>query len=229
MDAVKMRVALAPEEFRRIEGGNNEEKKEGTALHRLHHEKGDGPYVLLGDAASEITVVNAKSHDKDHKGPERYIAENVSQPETRKRNVLRKGRGAIEDLMDLRKLRGHERAYGQGFREFLFFRLGCAAALRARRKRLHRHGKKRPDRYQRQHTGAAPQEPVVEEYAIDQRGRPGQEQRVLFNDGPIASDIVEQDESHWIENARPEAFKRARGREYGDPDDVDHEQGDACR
>ena len=45
MDAVEVRVALAPEQFCGVESRNNEEEEQGAALDRLDHEVGDGPDV----------------------------------------------------------------------------------------------------------------------------------------------------------------------------------------
>src|ERR1700676_3759788 len=54
MDAVEVRVALAPEQFRRIESRDYIEKEESASLYRLQHEVGDWPDVLLGQVAGEV-------------------------------------------------------------------------------------------------------------------------------------------------------------------------------
>ncbi len=168
VNAVEMRVALAPEQLCGIEARDNEEKEEGTSLDRLDHEVGDRPHVPFGDAPGEITVIDAEGDDEGDEGPEGYVAENVPHPKAGEREVLSKRGGAVKGLMGVRKLSGHEGADGLGFREFLFFRFGGAAALRARGESLHRHGKQCPDRAQRREADTDPEQPVVEEYAIDE-------------------------------------------------------------
>ena len=60
VDAVEVGVALAPEQFRGVEGGDDVEEEEGAALDRLQHEVGDWPDVLFGDAAGEVAVVDRR-------------------------------------------------------------------------------------------------------------------------------------------------------------------------
>ena len=64
---------------------------------------------------------------------------------------------------------------------------------------------------------------------MDERRRPGDEQRVLFDDGPVAGDVVEQDQADGIENARPEAFERTSGEKDSDANHIEHEQGDTLQ
>ena len=150
VDAVEMGVALAPEQLRGIEAGDDEEEEKGAALDGLDHEVGDRPDVPFGDAAGEIAVVDAEGDEERDDRPERYVAENVAQAKAGERQVLREGGGWGEGLMDVGRRAATQRADGLGLREFLFLRFGGAAALRASGERLHRHGKQRPDRTQRQ-------------------------------------------------------------------------------
>ena len=144
VDAVEVGVALAPEQFGGIEGRDNEEEEQGAALDGLDHEVGDGPDVLFGDAAGEIAVVDAEGDEEGDDGPERNVAENVAQAQAGERDVLGKGGGGSEGLMDEGQASGDEGADGRGLREFLFLRFGGAAALGAGGERLDGHRERAP-------------------------------------------------------------------------------------
>lgn len=56
VDAVEVRVALAPDEFRRVESNNNVREERGVALDSAQHEVGYGPNVRVAGATRVRTV-----------------------------------------------------------------------------------------------------------------------------------------------------------------------------
>jgi len=63
VDTAEVGVALAPEEFCGIKGGDNEEEEQGAALDGLNHEVGDWPDILFRDAAGEVSIVDAEGDE----------------------------------------------------------------------------------------------------------------------------------------------------------------------
>src|ERR1700693_5374247 len=78
MDAIKVDVALAPEEFCGIEGGHDVKKQDRAALDGLQHEISDWPNVLFGEVAGKVAVVDAEGDEERHNAPERYVAKNIA-------------------------------------------------------------------------------------------------------------------------------------------------------
>ena len=83
VDAVEMGVALAPDQLRGVEGGDDEEKEQRAAFDGLHHEVGDGPDVLFRNPPGEMAVVDGEGDDEGDDGPERNLAHNVAHAQPR--------------------------------------------------------------------------------------------------------------------------------------------------
>ena len=64
VDAVEMRVALAPKQLRGIEDSDNQEKEQSATLDGLDHEVGHWPYVLFRNPPGKIVIVDAESNDE---------------------------------------------------------------------------------------------------------------------------------------------------------------------
>src|ERR1700692_1243458 len=129
MNAVEVGVALTPKQFRSIEARDHQKEEERAALDGLHHEVGDGPDIPLGNATGEVAVIDGEGEKNCDDSPERYVTENVAQPQPRQREVLGEGRGWSEGLMHGWQAPSDKRVDGQGFREIMLFRFGSATAL----------------------------------------------------------------------------------------------------
>src|SRR5580698_3503968 len=86
------------------------------------------------------------------------------------------------------------------------------------------HREKRKGGYQRGDANSHPEKPVVKEDA-----GPIEEKSVLLDDGPVARDVVSEQEADGIEDAAPEMFEAARGAENSNADDVRHKKRDALK
>ena len=140
MDASELGVALAPDEFGRVEGGDNVEEEDGAAFHGLEHEVGDGPDVPVGDAAGVVAVVESDAGHQDDDAPEGNLVQNVGDAQAGERGELRQGCFEAEDLVNGGELRGDKAASWRGSGEVLLAGQGGAFAAGAGRQRLHRHG-----------------------------------------------------------------------------------------
>ena len=127
VDAVEMRIALAPDEFSGVERRDDEEKESRGAFDGLHHEKGDRPDVAAGDASGEVAVVDGEGDQKADERPERDFVKDVGETKFCERDELAPGCGGAEDLADDRQLGGDDAPFGAGIFLFEKFCFGGAA------------------------------------------------------------------------------------------------------
>ncbi len=121
-----------------------------------------------------------------------------------------------KDLTHAGKSSGNQRAHGPLFLGFLHTRFGGTLALRASGESFDGHGKERPQAAQGKQADGDPQQAVIEEDARRIAAEiPREQEGILFDDGPVAGDVVKEDEADRIENAGPEVFQRAGGGEDG--------------
>ena len=174
---------------------------------------GDRPDVLSVDAAGEVAVVDAEDHQQGDDGPEGKLAERCcADAEPRERDELREGGGGVKTWWMTWQARGDQGANGLGLREFLLASPGRRGGPARRAVSASTDmGKKAADRDEAMNADGEPEEAVVEKDAADESRRPGEEQRVLLDDRPVAGDVVEQDEADGIEDAGPEVLERAGG------------------
>ena len=222
VDAIEVGVALAPEELGGVEGDDDIAEEGGVAFDDAEDEIGDGVDADFGAVAGEVAVGDREAGVEREDAPEGDLVEDVGDADAGEGGELGPRSAAVEDLVDEGKAGDGEGTHGASGGDLLLACSGCAAALGASGEGLDGHGEEGPDGGEAEAAEAYPEEAVVEE-----RAGPGEEEGVLFGDGPVAGDGAGGEEADGVEDDGPEVLERAGGGKDGEADDVEHEQGDA--
>ncbi len=98
MNTVEVIVPLAPDEFRRIQGGNDIEEQGRAAFDCLEHEIGNGPDVFVAGMSREVTVIDCEDDEQAGDCPEGNLAGDGADAKACQRQVLHPGGTGTEEL-----------------------------------------------------------------------------------------------------------------------------------
>lgn len=82
VDAVYVRITLAPDEFSSIEPGDDKKEKSGAPFDGLQHEVGHGPDVNVGDTTCEVAIIDGEYDHESANRPERNLVQDESDAQT---------------------------------------------------------------------------------------------------------------------------------------------------
>ena len=88
MDLLEVRIALPPNQFTGIHGGNNIEQQGRNTLHCLQHQVGHRPDIGPVSVSGKVAVGKASSHHQNSDSPKGNLAKDIAEVDSRERSKL---------------------------------------------------------------------------------------------------------------------------------------------
>ena len=105
-----MGIAFAPDQLRRVEGGNNIEEESRAGLDRTQHEERDRPFDGALKPAREVAIIERDDRHQDQDAPEGHLMNDVRDSDAGKREELCQGCSGAKHLAHGRQRYRHQGA-----------------------------------------------------------------------------------------------------------------------